>query len=79
MEQIQGLDDLIYHITGANEEEFPDVTEVLADSFGISYRDFTKITKALLVLTPKMESSITGEKYYAFMKDGFAIAKMNIE
>lgn len=79
MDNIDGLDDLAYYLTGCNENDHPDIHEVLMDCYRLSYRDYRHIIEELLKLTPILESPLTGNRYHAFMKDGFAIAKMKIK
>ena len=77
--EIEELLSAMYGVTDDQRNDGFDFDELLYEEFEIGFEEFSKIIKALLPLTPMVESAITGKKYHAFIKDGRTLVKQEAE
>lgn len=76
---IEELLSAMYGITEDQRNDGFDFDDLLYEKFEIGFEEFSKVIKALLPLTPIVESALTGKKYHAFMKEGLALVKQEVK
>lgn len=76
---IEELLSAMYGITDDQRNDGFDFDDLLYEKFEIGFEEFSKVIKALLPLTPIVESALTGKKYHAFMKEGLALVKQEVK
>lgn len=76
---IEELLSAMYGITDDQRNDGFDFDDLLYEKFEIGFEEFSKVIKALLPLTPIVESALTGNKYHAFMKEGLALVKQEVK
>ena len=76
--EIEELLSAMYDITDDQRNDGFDFDELLYEKFDIGFEEFSKVISVLLPLTPVVESALTGKKYHAFIKDGLALVKQEV-
>lgn len=61
------------------EDDDFDLDDLCYDKLGVYFDDFVRVGSALLPLTPAAKSPITSKVYNAFLVDGIAHVKREVE